>query len=373
MIRLKVGALRERDGDQTRLTLAVAGGGTAGHVIPGLAVFEQWRRLAPQAEVLFLGGKGGFEERFVPPAGIELIRLPSSPFARQRLGGKLLAGVNAGRATLTALKLFRERRPGFVLGLGGYASAPAMAAARWAGIPCALHEANVEPGLGNRLTARLVDCIFVGWRETGACFSGAPTELVGNPLPHDRLPGAARAPRKAGGPRVLALGGSEGSPQLNERAPELLARTQSLLGRTIEVHHVCGWGDRAAVEARYREAGVKARVDEFVEHVAALYADCDVAVVTAGSFTLAELTAWRIPALLAPLEGAAARHQHANAAAFAARTGALLEWDPRGLAALLASPEALAEAAARMGRAFEEGAAESLARACLELIRSESG
>lgn len=369
MIRLQVGVNWGSGRAGRGVTLAVAGGGTAGHVVPGLAVLEEWRRLAPEADFLFLGGEGGFEERFTSMAGVELVRLPSSPFARQGRRGKARAAFNAVRATAAALRLFRTRRPALALGFGGYASAPALAAASLAGIPSALHEANLRPGLGNRLSARWVDKVFLGWRETDERLDNPHCQFVGNPLPRSRLPPGGRTMNGSGLPRVLVLGGSEGSPELNERAPALLGAVQRLLSRPLRVLHVCGWGEKAAVESLYRAESVEARVDCFVEKVEDLYGECDFAVATAGSFTLAELAAWRIPALLAPLEGAAGRHQHANAEAFAARSDALLHWEPALVADLLHAPEKLQRAADRMGRAFDQGAAETLARACLEMIR----
>lgn len=351
------------------MTLAVAGGGTAGHVVPGLAVLEEWRRLLPKAELFFIGAEGGFEQALTQEAAVELVELPSTPFARQGLAGKARAGVNLLRATIAARVLLRERDAAFVLGLGGYASAPALAAARWCGIPSALHEANVQPGLGNRLSAHSVDRIYLGWAETAARFPRSACQVVGNPLPSSRLPADSDLdrPRREGPPRILVMGGSEGSPQINAEAPRLLDEAQRR-GYRFEVRHLSGLGDRTAVERAYAAAGIEAAVDSFVPNLAELYRESEAAISTAGAFTLAELEAWGLPALLAPLVTAANRHQDVNAQAFAQRTGAVLEWSADGVAILL---ERYSESSGASRTAPARDAAEParvLAQACLELL-----
>lgn len=367
MIRLRGDARPRGSSIRDHLTLAVAGGGTAGHVIPGLAVLEEWRRTVPGVELFFIGGSGGFEDRLTADAGFELVRLPSSPFARQGLAGKGRSGLNALRAAVAARRLLLERRPAFVLGFGGYPSAPALAAARWCGIAAALHEANVEPGLGNRLSARFVDRIFLGWKETETKFANGNSILVGNPLPQSRLPSAEdahRAPR--GGPaRILVTGGSEGSPQLNAEAPKLLGETRRQ-GQDLAVTHLCGWGNPETIAQSYQDQGVSARVESLVDNLADLYRECDAVISTAGAFTLAELAAWRLPALLAPLESAANRHQHANATAFAERTGAELEWSSAAVARMLALQRT--EPAIGAESPHQPNAAKALAAACLAML-----
>jgi UDP-N-acetylglucosamine--N-acetylmuramyl-(pentapeptide) pyrophosphoryl-undecaprenol N-acetylglucosamine transferase len=333
-----------------------------------LAVLEQWRLTCPEADLCFIGGSDGFEGQLTRDAGFELVQLPSSPFARQDWTGKARAGFNAVRSVGAARSLLRNRRPALVLGLGGYPSPPALLAARVCGIASALHEANVEPGLGNRLSSRLADRIFLGWEETRKHFPAGKCAVIGNPLPRSHIPSPedlVRAPRK-GPPRILVIGGSEGSPHLNAEAPNLLGAAQRK-GMRFFVRHVCGWGDPAAITRSYAVNGVSAAVESFAANPADLYRQADAVIATAGAFTLAELAVWKRPTLLAPLVTAANRHQDANAAAFAGRSGALLQWSVESVAALL-NEETFPLSDALSVAAHPANAAKALAEACLEMI-----
>jgi len=138
------------------------------------------------------------------------------------------------------------------------------------------------------------------------------------------------------------------------------------LGIVLRVRHLCGWGDPEAVARSYAAEGVEAEVEGFVPNLSEAYRETAFALTTAGAFTLAELAAWRIPALLVPLDGAAGRHQHANADVFARQTGALRIWRPEAVAELLKTPERLGQAAERMAAGARPHAARELAAACLE-------
>lgn len=358
-----------------RRKIAVAGGGTAGHVTTGLAVLDEYRALDPGAELFFIGSSYGFESKLAPAQGFRLVTLPSSPFMRQGLAGRLRAGINFIRSAWAARAVLRREAPDLVLGLGGYASAGAVLAARWLGIPAFVHEANVVPGLANRWLGPYVDRVFVAWEETRGRFPAERTLLTGNPVARGII-AAAGEQRRGGDVRsILVAGGSEGAPFLNERVPELAAAIQAA-GVALRVHHQCGWGDREAIAGEYARLGVEARVESFVDDMGRAYADADFAVASAGAITLSELAVQGLPALLLPLASAAGDHQAPNAAAYGRLTGALhvtqREWragDLAGrLAKLLRDREALAQLSRKARAAAKPNAARAILDACEELL-----
>ena len=360
--------------------IAVAGGGTAGHVTTGLAVLDEYRALDPEAELLFIGSSFGFESRLAPAHGVRLVTLPSSPFMRQGLGGRVRAGFNFLRSAWAARRVLQDERPDLVLGLGGYASAGGVLAARMLGIPAVIHEANVGPGLANRLLGPLADRVFVAWEETRRHFPAGRTLLTGNPVAREIAVCGRPAPRAGGRRTILVAGGSEGSPFLNARAPELAAAVRKA-GVELDVLHQCGWGDKDAIAAEYARLGVEARVESFLEDMAAAYAQADLAVCCAGAITLSELAASGLPSAVVPLTGAAGDHQTPNAAAYGRLTGALHrspnDWQAERLAAelaaLLQDGAALEELSRRARAAAKPDAARAILQACEDLLVERAG
>jgi UDP-N-acetylglucosamine--N-acetylmuramyl-(pentapeptide) pyrophosphoryl-undecaprenol N-acetylglucosamine transferase len=344
-------------------------------VTTGIAVLEEYRNLYPEAELFFLGGAFGFESRLAPAHGFRLVALPSSPFMRQGLTGRVRAGLNFLRAAWAARRVLREEAPDLVLGLGGYASAGGVLAARLLGIPVVIHEANVIPGLANRLLSPLADRVFVAWEETLSRFSRGQALLTGNPVSREIIELAPPAAREGEVLRVLVAGGSEGSPFLNERIPVLLGDVRRA-GVKLDVLHQCGGGGAAAIAAEYRRQGVEARVERFLHNMAAAYAEADFAVCCAGAITLSELAVRGLPALVAPLGSAAEDHQTPNAVAYSRLTGALHRspavWDDGGvaaeLAALLQDRKALAQLSARARAAAKPEAARAILDACEAML-----
>jgi len=300
-------------------SIVIATGGTAGHVMPGLAVAEHLRELLPQHRIVFAGAEQGLERRLVPAAGFPLRLLPSAPLAREPWSGKVKGLLNLARATARARQLLREEDAAVVFGTGGYAAAPPLLAARSLAIPAAILECNATPGIANRWLARWVDRAFLGCAEALAELPSARAVVTGNPLRGEicRLAGESRrTPSTADPLRILVLGGSGGSPFLNRSAPVLAAHLARR--RSVEVRHQAGDAECAPIGAAYVAASVPALVRAYVDDIAADYRWADFAVACAGAGTLAELCAAGLPALLVPLAAAAENHQEANARRFAA-------------------------------------------------------
>ena len=362
--------------------IAIAGGGTAGHVQPALAIAEAYRGAVPDVDVLFLGTAGGAEARLVPEHGYRLATLTAAPFfgvgpaGRLRSVGALVAGA------VQARRLLRGERVELVLGLGNFAAAGAVLGGRTLGLPAVIHEANAVAGVANRLLGRWVDRVLLGFPDAAASFSRATPVVTGTPVRTAlRSVAAARdGARDPETPRLLVLGGSQGSPFLNARVPEVVARVVRR-GLALQVCHQTGRGDAGAVRAAYERAGVAARVVSSLDDMARAYRWADVAISCAGAVTLAELAIVGLPALVVPLATAALDHQRANARAFAAASGVWWTsedaWDAtlvaERLAALVASPGERRVAAARMTAAAAPDAAARIVAACETLLAGTGG
>ena len=365
----------------TSVHIAIACGGTAGHVYPGLAVASAWQRMAPGTDIFFIGTADGFEARLVPQHGHRLVTVPAAPYARTGAAGKARAVAATVEGVLAARRLLRSAGVDLVLGLGGYASLPAMLAAWTLGVPTLLHEANAVAGRANRVAGRVADGVLLAFESAAAEFP-SPGVLTGVPVREEIVRvGAAPHPLRAGDVRrVLVAGGSGGSPFLDARVPDLLSRVGAR-GPRITVRHQVGVGNVATARAAYAAVGIPADVVAYVDDMAAAYAWADFVVTCAGAVTLAELAVAGVPALVVPLARAAFDHQTANARAFAAVTAmpwsSEADWDPAPLAervaSVLGSEDAWLEASATIRRAGRDDAAEAVVRACLAHVRNGAG
>lgn len=358
----------------TRDRIAFAVGGSAGHVCPALAAAEACR--ARGVDVAFIGSRDGFAPSLIRGAGCRLNVVPGAAFYGERLSGKaravaaLLAGRRAARDVL------RTEGVRLVLGTGGFACAGAVLGARSLGIKTALLEANARPGLVNRLLAPLVDRIFVTSDAARRAFRTDRALATGLPV-RAQIAALASVPRNPPGlsPRLLVVGGSQGSPFLNERIPALAAAL-ACSGIDLQVSHQSGAGAEARVEAAYHRSGVRAEVRAFIADMAGEYAQAHFAIACAGAGTIAELRLAGVPALLVPLAAAARDHQRDNAAAAAAEAGTwwVTErgWDQAEtasrLGALLSDPASWTDASRRSRAAARPDAADALAEACLAML-----
>jgi len=353
--------------------IVIAGGGTGGHLYPGLALADVLA--ARSVEVTFVGTAGGIEARVVPEAGFALRLLPGSQL---RGGGPLRAlvgGARALRGIAQALGLLGTLRPGLVVGVGGYASVAVVVAARLRRIPVVLLEQNVVPGAATRLLARFARCICLGFAEAAGRLPAGRTVHTGNPVRAAVArvtPGPARAQ-----PGLLVFGGSAGARRLNQATIEAL-RLLGSSGHAVQLMHQTGAADVESVRAAYAEAGVAARVEPFIADMGEAYAAADVVVARAGAMTCAELTAVGLPSILVPYPHAADDHQRRNAEVLVAAGAAEMILDPEldgaglaaGLARLLDDRERRAAMAARARALGRPDAAERVAAECLRVLSS---
>jgi UDP-N-acetylglucosamine--N-acetylmuramyl-(pentapeptide) pyrophosphoryl-undecaprenol N-acetylglucosamine transferase len=333
------------------LSVLIAGGGTGGHLYPGIAVARALLARVPEAQVGFVGTSSGIESRVVPREGftLEVIR---SAGLKGKSPGSLLRGL--GLLPLSAIDAWRvisRRRPDVVIGVGGYSSGPVVALAALRGVPTLLMEQNAVPGLTNRLLARLVRAAAVTYEESVATF-GRKSFVAGNPVRPEFLREEAYAAHGSppGAARVLVFGGSQGAHAINvamvEAAPRLAAAAPP-----VAVTHQSGERDVAMVRDGYRRAGLEARVEPFLFEMGREMRSADLVVCRSGATTLAELTALGRPSILIPFPGATDDHQRRNAEALV-RAGAARMIDQRELTGdrLAADVLALAGDQAERGR-----------------------
>jgi UDP-N-acetylglucosamine--N-acetylmuramyl-(pentapeptide) pyrophosphoryl-undecaprenol N-acetylglucosamine transferase len=293
--------------------LLVAGGGTGGHVFPGIALAEEVVTRHPKNDVVFVGTARGLEASVVPIAGypIELIDV-------RGLKGKGLGGVVAGlfrlpRAFAQSWRILRKWKPDVVVGVGGYASGPVVLAARLMGIPTAVQEQNAVAGLTNRLLGKVVQAAFTAFPEAGRHFPATKVQQLGNPIRRQLLDNYMRPVSKRDDQlRVLVFGGSQGAHGLNMRVIEALPFLADLKDR-VRFTHQTGARDREQVERGYAAVGFAPDVRDFITDMSAAYSGTDLVVCRAGATTLAELTVCKKPSLLVPFPAAADNHQVVNA------------------------------------------------------------
>jgi len=334
--------------------LAVVGGGTGGHLFPGVAVAEAWLALHPTGRVVFVGSERGIEARVVPSLGYELVTVRTERLKNAGLLERFRSLLRMPRALLRARAIVTALAPDVVLGVGGYVSGPVVLAAALGGVPCAVAEQNALPGLTNRLLSRVVKRIYTAFPEAEARLPRSKVKPLGNPVRAAIRQAAAAAPLPSGGRRVLVLGGSQGARALNERLPAVFA----VLARRfpeLMVRHQAGRGNGEAVATRYAEAGMPAaRVDEFIDDVAAAILEADLVVCRSGATTVAELACIGRPALFIPFPFAADDHQAVNAASLvdigAARMVREGDCTPERLEAELVALLEASETLAEMGR-----------------------
>lgn len=294
------------------LTIVFAGGGTLGHLFPGLAVAAEIKRLAPAARICFAGCGKEALHRQVLLAGHEYIPIACRPGPQGMLDSLRFVATNA-RGLRKAVRYLRSQRVDAVVGLGGYASFPMSRAAALCGVPLVLLEQNAIPGRTTRRLAPHAQLICVAFDEARSQLNASgPIRTTGNPVRQV----AHQEQRSTDVRRLLILGGSQGSQSLNAVVPQALARlVPELSGWTIL--HQAGETEAAATSKRYAQLGVKVHVTPFIENLPRVMAHAHLAISRSGGTTLAELASSGLPALLVPYPAASDNHQRRNAQVFA--------------------------------------------------------
>ena len=298
------------------MRLIIAGGGTGGHLFPGIAVAEEFLARDSTNEVLFVGTERGIEARVLPRLGYRL-EMISAAGVRGKNGiaqmvglAKFMHGYSQSR------QLLKSYHPDLVLGVGGYASAPMVLAARGMQVRRFVHEQNAIPGMTNKILARVAEKVFISLEEARKFFPAENTILTGNPLRRQILDEVATERPATSEDRfnLLVFGGSQGARSINRALVAALPHLESLRDR-LAITHQTGENDLAEVQEGYEKVGFPAEVVAFIDNMSAAYHRADLIICRAGATTIAEVTACGKPCLFIPFPHATDDHQRRNSEA----------------------------------------------------------
>ena len=300
--------------NSSRLRVLIAGGGTGGHLFPGLAVARALLSRRSDIQVSFVGSLQGIEARMVPKEGFEIDFIKSFGLRGKSSFVQIRGLLRLFPSLWEAWKIVRRRQPNVVVGVGGYSSGPVVLAAALQGIQTLVLEQNAIPGTTNRLLSRIVCAVAVNYKETCSYF-GPKSFVSGNPVRQeffsfqkdDQL---QQRSTKSGNTSVLIFGGSQGAHALNVAVKDALPELKKL---NLEITHQTGEHDLSSVSEAYLKAGMCARVEPFLPRMANAMLAADLIICRAGATTLAELAAIGRAAVLVPLGTATDDHQRHNA------------------------------------------------------------
>jgi UDP-N-acetylglucosamine--N-acetylmuramyl-(pentapeptide) pyrophosphoryl-undecaprenol N-acetylglucosamine transferase len=291
--------------------VVIAGGGTGGHLFPGIAVAEEFTRRKKGWEIIFVGTGRGLERRLLPRWGFELVTIPAAPLKGRSWWGKAASLSTLFLGVGWSIAFLRRISPRLVIGLGGYSAGAVVLAAYLLGIKRVIQEQNVQPGFTNRMASRFSQRVFLSWAEGARFFPPAKVRVTGNPLRRAVLEG--RGKKQSGkGFTLLILGGSQGATAINRAMVEALPALTGI-NKDLRIIHQTGAADYQWVRKGYEKEGFQASVDPFIDEMAPCYREAHLVICRAGAATITELCAWGRASILIPYPFAADDHQRKNA------------------------------------------------------------
>jgi UDP-N-acetylglucosamine--N-acetylmuramyl-(pentapeptide) pyrophosphoryl-undecaprenol N-acetylglucosamine transferase len=364
--------------------IAFAGGGSGGHVYPLLSVAREIKKLVPGADCIFVSTHGSVEEKIVPRDGFPLLMIPSGKMKGQGILTKISTVIAMISGIFASWRIIRQHKPQLVFSAGGYAGAPFLLAAALCGIPCAVLEQNLVPGLANKLMTKFSRKVFLNFAGSAQYFPGKDTEVVGHPCREEIE--AARwsesdldTKMNAVPMQVFVFGGSQGAVAINRLIVGALPFLKELEDK-IHILHQTGVNDLPTVQSGYASAGYKnAKVDAYIYDMASAYQNTQLIICRAGASSLAELAAAGKAALLIPLVSKD-RHQEFNAEELARLEAAASYLQPtlsgEKLAAIIKdfyyNRAKLVQYSQKISRLHHPGAAKRIAEQCISIINAKS-
>jgi UDP-N-acetylglucosamine--N-acetylmuramyl-(pentapeptide) pyrophosphoryl-undecaprenol N-acetylglucosamine transferase len=299
------------------MRLLIAGGGTGGHLFPAVAIAEAVKVEDPNADILFVGTRHGIETRIISDTGFPIRYITARGMRKTGLLNNIFGALELPVGVFQSLAIIREFRPSFVLGVGGYASGPTLAAAVLLRVPNAIQEQNSVMGTTNRILSRFVDRIFTSWEDTEPPTPAEKTFLAGNPVRGDLLQEESHDEDQET-IHILIFGGSRGARSINLAVSGSLDLLTPLADK-VRILHQTGLGAAEDVKTSYDRVGIQAEVREFIHEMGPAYNWADLVVCRSGAGSLAEITALGKPAIVVPYPYAIGDHQMRNARALEAR------------------------------------------------------
>lgn len=353
------------------MRVIIAGGGTGGHLYPGIAVAEEIYRQEPDSDVLFVGTKTGIESRILPKEGYKLEIIPAGGVVNKNIFPKFISFMKMTGGFFKSFFVLRSFKPDIVVGVGGYASAPMLSAAAIMRFPTMIMEQNLYPGTTNRFLSRIVDRVVVAF-DGSEKFFNRKVDVLGNPVRR----GIKECKYITGRTfTVFIFGGSQGSHAINKGIVESLEYLQEESGQ-ISFLHQTGEKDYAWVDESYKKAGINAEVAPYVYNIIDMYGKADIVICRAGATTIAEITASGRPAILIPYPHAAHDHQRTNAEYMQSRGSAevILEKDLSGkiladkIKYFMYNRDRLKEMAEKSSGLYRQNSAHDIVKLCKFLV-----
>lgn len=297
------------------LNMVITGGGTGGHVYPGVAVAHELRQQSPASSIVFIGTQTGLEAKIVPHEGFSLETIDVRGFNTRGVWRKCVALSKLPYAIFRSLRILRAVRPHVVFGTGGYVSVPVIFAASLLHLPTIILEPNSQPGLANKLLSKAADKIAICFRESADAFPRKRTVLTGNPIRQEfYLIGSTPPPDKGVKFNILIVGGSLGAHSINTAMLEALEHLSDYRDQLFFIHQT-GDADFKAVRAEYARKRFRADVRQYLNDIPPLFAKAHLIVARSGASTVAEIAASHRMAILIPYPHHGDHHQERNALA----------------------------------------------------------
>jgi UDP-N-acetylglucosamine--N-acetylmuramyl-(pentapeptide) pyrophosphoryl-undecaprenol N-acetylglucosamine transferase len=357
------------------LRIVMAGGGTGGHLFPGLAIAQEFMTRDERNTVLFVSTGNPLERSVLNETDFKLETITAQGIKGRGLWNQAKSAVKIPKGVVESIRILKEFKPDLIIGLGSYSAGPVMVSAWLRGTKMALHEQNILPGITNRILARFADRIYVSFKDTKARFDPDKTRLTGNPVRKELL--NHRADAEASGSKsfcVLIIGGSQGAHSINMTVIEALSYLKNR--ENLYFVHQTGTADEQMVKQAYRRLDISATVQSFFKQMAPQYKLADLIICRAGATTVAEVTALGKAVIFIPFPFAADDHQALNADTLA-REGAaetILEKDLNAGALgqkieyYASHPQALKAMSSKAKQLGHPDAAKRIVDDCYELI-----
>jgi UDP-N-acetylglucosamine--N-acetylmuramyl-(pentapeptide) pyrophosphoryl-undecaprenol N-acetylglucosamine transferase len=359
-----------------RKRVVIAGGGTGGHLYPGIALAKALKRHNMDIEISFVGTQKGIEAKVLPREGFELKTIFSAGLLGKKRVSRWMSWVKLPIGTAQSMCFLIKKRPDLVVGVGGYASGPLVLSAWILRVPILIHEQNSIPGLTNKWLGKIADKVAVSFKDSAKYFRKEKVEVTGNMIREEFCQPRETFPKGPTGIfRVLVLGGSQGAHSINVAMMEALESLASKRG-DIHITHQTGENDFETVKQEYENSGLSHDVRPFIDDMAEQYRKASLVVCRAGATTLAEVTACGKVSVLIPYPHAAHNHQEKNARILNSANAGELVLDrelsgPRIAQSILAAMEAPKRLAEMENNSYQLGnrdATEKVRQICMDLL-----